>query len=67
MHSTDMRNCLLCTGDIEVARRARSLASGANEFSPLEEDNWGELCVVVVSEVKPQKCAHLFLSHRMRV
>ena len=67
MHSTDMRKCLLCTGDIEVARRATSLASGANEFSPLEEDNWGELCVVVVSEVKPRKCAHLFLSHRMRV
>ena len=50
-----------------MARRARSLASGANEFSPLEEDNWGELCVVVVSEVKPPKCERLCLSHRMRV
>lgn len=47
MHSTDVCNRLLCAGDIEVTRRARCLASGANEFSPLEDDNWGELCIVV--------------------
>ena len=41
--------------DIEVTRKARSPASGADEFSPLE-DNWSALRTVVVSEIKPSKC-----------
>lgn len=67
MHSTDRCNHpTVCWGH-RGGKKGKVPGLRGNEFSPLEEDNWGELCVVVVSEVKPPKCERLCLSHRMRV